>query len=483
MAESWEETKKALWTRLKATGEALRTKEAPQATQPLKAAEKKRTIKDFDIAEQIGHGSYSQVLKVTEKSSKHPYALKRLNKSHIVKEKKTHEVQREKDTLIALADSKRAVHLIFSFQDNDYLYYVLDLCVNGDLQQLITRFGALPFASCRFFTAQLVDAIAYCHSHNIVHRDIKPDNCLLDHKLNLKLADFASSRVLTNVGSERKHSFVGTPQFVAPEVLTSQPATFAADWWSLGSVLYVLATGKHPFEAESEYLLFLVIASGKYDLPAGIDERIASFISKLFVLDQNQRLGGVSADGAAAIKADTFFADVDWDALESLDLPLQPYSPWADYKLWSEDDVMAVPYNEGEAMIPDDCPFTRFLEGKPVTRWAYCFTHQGLRVCKLVAIVLSEGNLWFFDQDTLEPYERSFLQKQDFALALSNDMIVVQTDWRRYYLRFYRDDDVDYVEHPEHMAFVSEDSAAAWVEAINTMAANSDSYVPQHVIK
>ena len=186
----------------------------------------KKGVKDFNFGRTLGEGSYSTVLAATDRTNGREYAIKVLDKRHIIKEKKVKYVNIEKDTLNRLTEHPGIVRLYYTFQDERSLYFVLDLASGGELLGVLKKFGTFDMECSRFYAAQILDAVEYMHSRNVIHRDLKPENVLLDSNMHVKITDFGTAKILedrspsgsgTTAGnpleglhSDRAVSFVGT---------------------------------------------------------------------------------------------------------------------------------------------------------------------------------------------------------------------------------------------------------------------------------
>ncbi|KAI2626838.1 kinase-like domain-containing protein [Xylaria nigripes] len=272
----------------------------------------KKGVRDFSFGRVLGEGSYSSVYLATDRQTLKEYAVKVLEKRHIIKEKKIKYVNIEKDTLNRLTEHPGIVRLYYTFQDENSLYYVLDLCGGGELLGVLKKTGTFDMECARFFGAQILDAIEYMHSRGVIHRDLKPENVLLDDQLHVKITDFGTARLLRDPRSpqspsrledpgsssrskeqqddSRAASFVGTAEYVSPELLTNKNACKASDLWAFGCIIYQMLAGRPPFKAGSEYLTFQKIVNLEYEFPLGFPSSARDLVERCLVLDPAQRL-------------------------------------------------------------------------------------------------------------------------------------------------------------------------------------------------
>ncbi|KAI1780240.1 kinase-like protein [Hypoxylon cercidicola] len=272
----------------------------------------KKGVRDFSFGRVLGEGSYSTVYFATDRQTLKEYAIKVLEKKHIIKERKIKYVNIEKDTLNRLTEHPGIVRLYYTFQDENSLYYVLDLCNGGELLGVLKKTGTFDVECTRFFGAQILDAIEYMHSRGVIHRDLKPENVLLDDQLHIKITDFGTARLLsdprapqpppriedTGTSSRSKDqdddsraaSFVGTAEYVSPELLTNKNACKASDLWAFGCIVYQLLAGRPPFKAGSEYLTFQKIVNLDYEFPVGFPPAARDLVERCLVLDPARRL-------------------------------------------------------------------------------------------------------------------------------------------------------------------------------------------------
>jgi len=212
-----------------------------------------------------------------------------------------------------------------AFQSKDKLYFVLDYCAGGELFFHLGKLGTFPEARACIYTAEIVLAISYVHDLDIIYRDLKPENVLLDARGHIRLTDFGLSKEGISSSSTGAYSFCGTPEYLAPEILNRQGHGRAVDWWSLGALLYEMLTGLPPFYCRDREKLFEKIRKSELTYPRYLSPRAVSLLRGLLMRDPKRRLGSGPTD-AEEIKSHPFFADVDWEKLAGGEIP-PPWDP------------------------------------------------------------------------------------------------------------------------------------------------------------
>lgn len=300
-------------------------------------SQRKKEEKDFFFGRIIGEGSFSQVYLAKDVSSGKEVAIKVCKKAHIIKERKQDAIMREKQVMLILTDPNKwsntapfFVRLFATFHNDDSLYFVLSLAKRGDMLKFIKKMAEQEVDVTQFYAAELVQALEHLHSLNIVHRDLKPENILLSSTMHILVSDFGSAKLTGLSGSSganggedqpdggvigRRNSFVGTAQYVSPEVLTNSGSSPASDLWALGCILYQMVTGMPPFIAQSEYLIFQKIQALDYSFPEGFDSHAKDLVTKLLVIDPARRLGVQDQVGYPSIKRHPFFTNLEFDKL------------------------------------------------------------------------------------------------------------------------------------------------------------------------
>eukprot|EP00250_Pteridium_aquilinum_P016709 c23247_g1_i3 orf=416-1576(-) len=304
------------------------------------------TAKDFVYGKLLGLGSYSKVVKAIKKDTGVTYALKIMDKLHIVKENKTAYVKLERLILDQL-DHPGIIRLFFTFQDAHYLYMGLECCEGGELFDQIQRKKKLSLNEARFYASEVVEVMEYLHGQGLIHRDLKPENLLLTKDGHIKVADFGSAKTLRplnglfqNVPDDKSGTLVGTAEYVSPEVLNSHPITTGVDLWALGCVLYQMLVGRPPFKCATEYLTFQKVMARDFELPDFLPPEAKDLIDRLLDLDPYKR-PGAGPDGFVALKAHPFFQGIEWSQLWKLPAPPVVPPPASDS-------------TEGEDSVDDD---------------------------------------------------------------------------------------------------------------------------------
>uniref|UniRef100_A0A6B2L3F5 non-specific serine/threonine protein kinase n=1 Tax=Arcella intermedia TaxID=1963864 RepID=A0A6B2L3F5_9EUKA len=261
-------------------------------------------------------------------------ALKIMEKSLIWTRNKKRQVKNERDVL-AQGAHDHLVRLHYSFQDPHYLYLAMEYCPGGDMYHLVENLNALEENDARLYIAEMIAAIHSLHGLGYIHRDLKPDNFLIDSKGHIKLADFGLSKEglrqfaespsmrgdrTCKSGRKGFHSVVGSPDYMAPEILSSTSGYGKeVDWWSLGCLIYEMVTGIPPFNATTAQEVFDNIINWKHTLPKALS-LIKEYFSEEFMdliegflCEPEKRLGC----DIEVVKRHPFFKSINWDNLRS----------------------------------------------------------------------------------------------------------------------------------------------------------------------
>ncbi|KAI7858659.1 kinase-like domain-containing protein [Circinella umbellata] len=274
----------------------------------------------------VGRGAFGKVRIVEHRESRILYALKYINKEECIQMEAARNIIRER-TILEQLDHPFLCRLRFAFQDDEYMYMVTDLMLGGDLHYHITR-EHFDEDVLRFWFAELATGIKYLHCKRVVHRDIKPQNILLDDKGHVHITDFNiatylhSRRVLT--------SNSGTGYYMAPEIYKGGGYNEAVDWWSLGVTLYEIVYKKRPFECNTSEELKIAVRRGVIHYPddSPVSGECLSVIQGFLEMNPNKRLGQGN-EGWAALVRHPFFRPIDWHRLETKSI-IPPFQPATD---------------------------------------------------------------------------------------------------------------------------------------------------------
>ena len=299
-------------------------------------ARTKQSIRDYESISIIGRGAFGEVHVCKEKKTGSIVAIKKIKKKVLIVKNQIIHVRNEQ-LLMSNVKSPWIVDLKASFQEDDYLYLVMEFCPGGDLMNLLIEKDVLTEEEAKFYLAELILSIEAIHKLDCIHRDIKPDNILIDINGHIKLSDFGLAKISEKIFENRldinsntiyhhnkNYSCVGTAYYVAPEVLSKKGYGPEIDWWSAGIIFYEMLVGYAPFcSKDTSEVCYKVMNWKKYfKIPSEvkISPEAEDLIMKL-INNPNKRLG---KNGASEIKKHPFFKDIDWDNIRNLKPPFIP---------------------------------------------------------------------------------------------------------------------------------------------------------------
>ena len=274
---------------------------------------KSLSIESFELLKVIGKGSFGKVMQVRKRDTARIYALKTIRKAHIISRSEVTHTLAER-TVLARVNCPFIVPLKFSFQSPEKLYLVLAFVNGGELFLHLQQEGCFSEERARFYAAELFCAIEHLHGFHVIYRDLKPENILLDYTGHIALCDFGLCKL--NMGDqETTHTFCGTPEYLAPELLIGQGYTRSVDWWTLGVLLYEMLVGLPPFYSEDVNEMYRKILQEPLSFPPTISVEARDLLMRLLRRNASQRLGS-GPQGAAVIKNHPFFTNhIDWELL------------------------------------------------------------------------------------------------------------------------------------------------------------------------
>ncbi|KAJ3753905.1 kinase-like domain-containing protein [Lentinula raphanica] len=281
----------------------------------------------FVLLRCVGKGAFGKVRVVQHKQTRDLYALKYINKTKCVKMKAVANVIQER-RLLEEIDHPFIVNLRYAFQDDENCFFVLDLMLGGDLRFHLERLGSLQEDVVKFYMAQLSSAVEFLHQIGIMHRDIKPDNILLDERGNAHLTDF---NIAVHFSDRKLTGVAGSMAYMAPEILTKRGYTCHIDWWSLGVCAYELIFGRRPFRGRTNSALTTSIAKDPLKWPEDAEKKCSRagmlVIKGLLDRDPSRRFGcKPDGEGFQELRRHPWFQSIDWDTLESKE-QIPPFIP------------------------------------------------------------------------------------------------------------------------------------------------------------
>jgi len=283
--------------------------------------------KDFELRKVLGKGGYGKVFQVKKTAGKHAgkvFAMKVLRKATIVRNQKDTAHTKAERNILEAVKHPFIVDLIYAFQTGGKLYLILEYLSGGELFMHLEREGIFMEDTASFYLSEIILALEHLHLQGIIYRDLKPENILLDATGHVKLTDFGLCKESIQDGLVT-HTFCGTIEYMAPEILTRTGHAKAVDWWSLGALMYDMLTGAPPFTAENRKKTIEKILKGKLSLPPYLTSDARDLIRKLLKRQEKQRLGS-GAEDAEPIKTHAFFKNTNWAdvAARKLEPPFKP---------------------------------------------------------------------------------------------------------------------------------------------------------------
>lgn len=273
-------------------------------------------MQDYEVVKTIGCGAAARVVLAVNRRSNEAVALKVLSKQQVLAKGQWNKVSQERN-ILASGESPFIAAYRGAFQDPTHLYIALEYVPGGELYRLLQRKMTFSYEETLFYAAEVLCALSHLHRRNTLYRDLKPENVLLSALGHVKLVDFGAARVLAD---QPASTMCGTPEYMAPEMVTQANYTFPCDLWSLGILIYEMAVGQPPFRDESPMGLFAKILNQEVKFPKRFDDRLKSLVLGLLTRNPSTRLD------ESSVKSHVFFKGIDWNRVEQLYLqpPFQP---------------------------------------------------------------------------------------------------------------------------------------------------------------
>ncbi|KAI7890326.1 camp-dependent protein kinase 2 [Mucor mucedo] len=277
-------------------------------------------LADFNMLRTLGTGSFGRVHLVQSRVNARYYAVKVLKKAEVVRLKQVEHTNNEKHILESVAHPF-LVNMWGTFQDNVNLYMVMDYVPGGELFSVLRRSKRFPDHVAKFYAAEVILAIEYMHSKNVIYRDLKPENLLLDSQGHIKITDFGFAKHVPDI----TWTLCGTPDYLAPEIIQSKGYGRAVDWWSLGVLVFEMLAGFPPFYDDDHLKLYEKILAGRVKYPNYFIVHSKDLLKRLLTADLTKRYGNLK-DGSEDIKRHAWFQGVDFNRVLARQIR-PPYVP------------------------------------------------------------------------------------------------------------------------------------------------------------
>lgn len=307
---------------------ALSTANIPSSSSLNSIKTSEVTLEDFEILKNLGSGASGEIYLVRKKSSQKMYALKVIKKQEVSK-KNQQEYTWNELIILQKNECPYIVNLRYSFQDEHHLFLVMDFLQGGDLFFHLRKEKRFNEETSAFYAAEILCALDYLHENHFLYRDLKPENILFDLKGHIKLIDFGlSKRLSIEKGIYKCNTLIGTPEYVAPEILLGNKYDKSADLWDLGCVLYEMLLGKPAFYSSNVKEIFRKIVEDEIDFDEiGYPSPAAKEVL-LGLLEKNPKKRMISEN----LKKCEFFKNIDWDKMKN-GLEEPPFKPFIEQEI------------------------------------------------------------------------------------------------------------------------------------------------------
>ncbi|CAK78829.1 unnamed protein product (macronuclear) [Paramecium tetraurelia] len=333
-------------------GETKEKDDARKKTQTLWAREKGKevTLDDFSILKVLGRGAFGQVMLVEKKDTGEWFAMKTIRKEDIIEKDQLEHTKTEK-MILEHVNHPFLVNLAYAFQTPQKLFFIMQFMKGGELFQHLRMARKFDEKRAKFYVAELLLGLGHLHSKDIVYRDLKLENILMDDVGNVFLTDFGMAKIVRK--NELAMTFCGTPEYLCPEVILGYGCDKTADWWSLGILTYEMMYGLPPFYNKNQTIMFKLIKEAELRFPERpeVSKEAKDFISRLLVRDRFARLGA-KGDFQELI-AHPWFKDINWEQLIQKKVPT-PYKPRVQGEQWLDGFDKDFTSEDPNKVIDDD---------------------------------------------------------------------------------------------------------------------------------
>lgn len=352
-----------------------------------------KRLQDYTFIRVLGKGSFGKVILAEDKSNNVLYAIKVLKKDVLIQDDDTQAAMVEKRVLALANRAPFLVSLHSCFQSTHHLFFVMEYVSGGDLLFQIQKMGKFKEPVAAFYAAEIAIGLFFLHSNGIVYRDLKLDNVMLSARGHIKIgeycylfcqyimsslfffildllsADFGMCRENIKESCRLAHTFCGTPDYIAPEIIFGKAYAFSVDWWSFGVLLFEMLAGLPPFDGEDEEELFLAITEQNVTYPKSLTKE-AKEICKAFLNKEPEKRLGSGSTGELDIKNHPFFRRIDWRRLEALEIQ-PPFVPCI-RDAYSTENFDPVFTKARVSLSPGDPEIARNMTGEEFANFSYC---------------------------------------------------------------------------------------------------------------
>lgn len=248
----------------------------------------KLNLDEYELLKALGEGSFGRVYIVRHKTKGQYWAFKQLKKMEIIKSKQVDHLKNEVYILHTL-HHPFVVTMAGMTQDSRYLYIGMEFVSGGELFTYLRKVVRFPKHQAAVYTMQVALIFEYLHSNNVIYRDLKPENLLIDSEGYLKLTDFGFAKIVET----RTYTLCGTPEYIAPEIILNKGHGKGVDWWTLGVLVYEMLAGIDPFNDSDPMMIYQNIIRGNLKFPRNFDKDGRSLVKHLLVADLSKRYGNL----------------------------------------------------------------------------------------------------------------------------------------------------------------------------------------------
>mmetsp|Transcript_7816 Transcript_7816/g.11595 ORF Transcript_7816/g.11595 Transcript_7816/m.11595 type:complete len:379 (+) Transcript_7816:195-1331(+) len=304
---------------------------------------KKVTKEDFQLLKTLGKGNFAKVLLVKKIDTGNIFAMKILDKSYVHKHNEEEHIRTER-IVLQFIKHPFLIDLIFAFQTKEKLYMIMEYVSGGELFSHLKKCKRFDAERARFYAAELYLAIEHLHKNKVVYRDLKPENILLRADGHICLTDFGLAKILPTA-LDRTHTFCGTPEYLAPEIILNKGHGKEVDWWSFGTLIYEMLVGIPPFYSDDIQEMYDNILHADLIIPDIIDDTTADFLTRLLSRDPQKRLGTKSGDD---IKNHPYFESINWENMyeKKEKVPFVPTIEGQEDVKWFDKEFTAMPASD-----------------------------------------------------------------------------------------------------------------------------------------